>query len=516
MIVSTILGAIAPVLSFLAIIAVVAIALVIIGKVLYKPAPPNKAIIVTSPWGSKTVTGKGTWVIPILQRTDELSLENIQSDFTSRSEIPTKDAINIMVDAVANVAISQEPARMKIAAARFLGYKTSQIREIITPVLEGNIREIISQITLKELIQGDKKIFAEKVIENVTPNLNDMGLDLITFNIQNFKDKNGVIENLGLENTVQISKDAAISKAKAEKEIAVAKAEAAQASNEAKVKAETEIAKRQNELAIQQAELKKAADIKRAEADAAYSIQEEEQRKTIEIATANANLARQEKEIELKEREVAIKERALEASVKKEAEARKYAAQQAADAKLYETQKASEAELFERQRQAEAERFEVEQAAEATKAESEAQRIAMENEAAGIKAKGEAEAAAIQAKAVAEAEGILKKAEAMKQYGEAAQMDMQLQALETYFKTLPAIAEAAGKAYTNVDSIYMYGGESSKLTEDIMKNVTQISEGLGQGIGIDLKSLLTGMFGAKLVAEKGDTIVNVEPTSSVG
>ena len=148
MIVSTILGAIAPVLSFLAIIAVIAIALVIIGKVLYKPAPPNKAIIVTSPWGSKTVTGKGTWVIPILQRTDELSLENIQSDFTSRSEIPTKDAINIMVDAVANVAISQDPARMKVAAARFLGYKTSQIREIITPVLEGNIREIISQITL--------------------------------------------------------------------------------------------------------------------------------------------------------------------------------------------------------------------------------------------------------------------------------------------------------------------------------------------------------------------------------
>ena len=494
---SIILNAIAPFLSFLSIIAVIAIALVIVGKILYKPAPPNKAIIVTSPWGSKTVTGKGTWVIPILQRTDELSLENIQSDFTSRAEIPTKDAIDIMVDAVANVAVSQDPARMKIAAARFLGYKTTQIREVITPVLEGNIREIISQITLKDLIQGDKKIFAEKVIENVTPNLNDMGLDLITFNIQSFKDKNGVIANLGLENTVQISKDAAISKANAEKEIAVAKAEAAQASNEAKVKAETEIAKRQNELEIQKAELKREADIKRAEADAAYSIQEEEQRKTIEIATANANLARQEKEIELKAREVEIRERALEAEVKKTAEAKKYALQQAADAKLYETQKASEAELFERRKKA--------------------QRIAMENEAAGIKAKGEAEAAAIQAKALAEAEGILKKAEAMKQYGEAAQMDMQLQALETYFKTLPAIAEAAGKAYTNVDSIYMYGGESSKLTEDIMKNVTQISEGLGQGLGIDLKSLLAGMFGAKLISDKsGDTIVNVEPTSSLG
>ena len=509
--VSTILGAITPILSILAVIAIVILAVVFIGKVLYKKAPPNVAMVVTGPFGTKTVCGKGVWVIPILQRVDTMSLENIQSDFTSRDEIPTKDAINIMVDAVANVSISQDPARMKIAASKFLGYKPAQIREIITPVLEGNIREIISQTTLKELIQGDKKVFAERIIDNVTPNLNDMGLDLITFNIQNFKDRNGVIDNLGLENTVQISKDAAISKANAEREIAVAKAEAARLSNEAKVKAETEIAKRENELAIQRAELQKIEDTKRAEADAAYQIQQEEQRKTIEITTANANLARQEKEIELKEREVAIKERALEASVKKEAEARKYAAQQEADAKLYETQKASEAELFERQRLAEADRFEAEQVAEATKAESEAKRIAMENEAAGIRAKGEAEAAAIQAKALAEAEGILKKAEAMKQYGEAAQMDMQLQALETYFKTLPAIAEAAGKAYTNVDSIYMYGGESSKLTEDIIKNVTQISEGLGHGMGIDLKTLLTGMFGAQLVGNKKEVVVNVEP-----
>jgi len=507
---SSIMSVLTPILSVIAIIVVFAILLFLVGKVLYKPAPPNKALIVTSPWGSKTVTGKGVWVIPILQRTDELSLENIQSDFTSRNEIPTKDAINIMVDAVANVAISQNPERMKIAAARFLGYKADKIRETITPVLEGNIREIISQITLKELIQGDKKVFAEKVIENVTPNLNDMGLDLITFNIQTFKDKNGVIDNLGLENTVQISKDAAISKAKAEQEIAVAKAEASQASNEAKVKADTEIAKRQHELAIQKAELKKIEDAKRAEADAAYQIQEEEQRKTIETTTANANLARLEKEIELEERKVSIKERALEASVKKEAEARKYAAQQEADARLYQTQKASEAELFERQKKAEADKFEAEMEAQALKAAAEAEKFAKEQEAEAVKAKGKAEAEAvapkgkaeaeaIQAKALAEAEGILKKAEAMKEYGEAAQMDMQLQAIETYVKVLPEIARAIGEGYTGVDKIVMLGGESTKLSSDIIQNVTQISEGMSESLGIDLKSLLSGVLGAKLV-----------------
>lgn len=508
---SSIMTAIAPILSVLIIAAIILLAVVFVGKVMYKKAPPNVAMVITGPRGNRVAIGKGCFVIPIIQRVDYMSLENIQSDFTSRDEIPTKDAINILVDAVANVSISQNPDRLKVAASKFLGYKPSQIREIITPVFEGNIREIISQTTLKELIQGDKKVFAERIIENVTPNLNDMGLELTTFNIQNFKDKNGVIENLGLENTVQISKDAAISKAKAEKEIAVAKAEAAKAANDAKVAADTEIAKKNNELEIQRAELKKAADIKKAEADAAYQIQQEEQRKTIEITTANANLARQEKEIELKEREVAIKERALEATVKKEAEARKYAAQQDADAKLYETQKHSEAELFERAKKAEAEQIEAERRAEALKAEAEARKVAAENEAAGIRAKGEAEAAAVQAKALAEAEGILKKAEAMKQYGEAAQMDMQLKAITTLFEQMPAIAEAAGKAYTNVDKIYMYGGESSKLQEDIIKNITQVSEGLSQSMGIDLKGLLSGVLGAKLVGGKGDTIVNVEP-----
>lgn len=510
---SSIMTAIAPILSVLIIAAIILLAVVFVGKVMYKKAPPNVAMVITGPRGNRVAIGKGCFVIPIIQRVDYMSLENIQSDFTSRDEIPTKDAINILVDAVANVSISQNPDRLKVAASKFLGYKPSQIREIITPVFEGNIREIISQTTLKELIQGDKKVFAERIIENVTPNLNDMGLELTTFNIQNFKDKNGVIENLGLENTVQISKDAAISKAKAEKEIAVAKAEAAKAANDAKVVADTEIAKKNNELEIQRAELKKAADIKKAEADAAYQIQQEEQRRTIEITTANANLARQEKEIELKEREVAIKERALEATVKKEAEARKYAAQQDADAKLYETQKESEAELFERAKKAEAEQIEAERRAEALKAEAEARKVAAENEAAGIRAKGEAEAAAVQAKALAEAEGILKKAEAMKQYGEAAQMDMQLKAITTLFEQMPAIAEAAGKAYTNVDKIYMYGGESSKLQEDIIKNITQVSEGLTQSMGIDLKGLLSGVLGAKLVGSKGDTIVNVEPAN---
>ena len=479
-------------------IALVVFLVIVIGKSMYKIPLTNEAMVVTGPFGSKTVIGKGCFIIPIIQKCGRMSLENIQADFTSRDEIPTKDAINILVDAVANVSISQDPELLKIASSKFLGYSIRDIREIITPVLEGNIREIISQTTLKELIQGDKKEFAEKVAENVAPNLADMGLQLTTFNIQNFKDNNGVIKNLGIENTVQISKDAQKAKAAAEAEIAIAQAEAEKLANDAHIKSQTEIALKQNEFEIKKAELKKQADIKKAEADAAYKIQREEQRKTEEITTANANLAKQEKEIELKEREVAIMERKLEAEVKKTAEAQKYALQQKADALLYETQKAADAELFERQRKAEAEKFEAEQQAEATKAEAEAKKVAMENEAAGIRAKGEAEAAAIQAKALAEAEGILKKAEAMKEYGEAAMADMQLEVSKAYIAKLPEIMAAAGQAYANVDSIYMYGGDTSKLTGDIMTNITQISEGLSKSLGIDLSQVANSFLGAKM------------------
>jgi flotillin len=215
--------------------------------------------------------------------------------------------------------------------------------------LEGNIREIVGQMKLTEMV-GDRKAFSEKVQENAVPDLARFGLELVSFNVQNFSDDNDVITNLGIDNVEQIRKDAAIAKSNAQREIAVAEAENAKASNDARVKAEEEIAKRNNSLAIQKAQLKQEADTKQAQANAAMEIESENQRKLRDVAAADADIARQEKEIDLKEREVAIKERALEAEVKKTAEAKKYAAQQEADAKLYATQKQSEADLYERRR----------------------------------------------------------------------------------------------------------------------------------------------------------------------
>ena len=487
--------------------------LIVLTFASYIKAPPDTAFIISG--GSKkrkTLIGRSGFRIPFIHRKDTLSLKLIPIDVKTSSSVPTADYINVRVDAIVNVKIGSSPAMIEIASQNFLNRPTEYIGKVGREVLEGNMREIVGKMTLKDMV-SDRQKFSEMVKENAVPDLAAMGLEIVSFNVQNFIDDGKVIENLGVDNIAQISKNAQIARANAEKEVAVAQAAAAKEANDAKVAAQTEIEKRNNELAIQKAELKKQADIKIAEAEAAKGIQAEEQRKLKEIAQANANLARQEKAIELQEREVQIAERKLEADIKKRAEAEKYAAQQAADAHQYTRQKKAEAEAFEAQKKAEMERFAAEQDAKAQIAKAEAVRAEGEAIAAAAKAQGEAEAAAIREKALAEAEGLLKKAEAMKQYGEAAQNEQMYEVLKTYFAQLPEIAKAVGQGYQGVDKIVMLGEDSGKLAGNIMATTTQISEGLNESLGIDFKAMLAGMFGAKILGGKSDVTVNVEPNN---
>ena len=491
-------------------IVVLAIAILAILASGYVKASPNKAYIISGiKREPKVLIGRAGIKIPFLEKKDELILKQISIDIKTNGYIPTKDFIGVDIDAVAKVRVLTQrdvtvnakgevvagadsnkriTTEMANAAMKnFLNMNEDQIRDALTDSLQGNMREIIGTQCLKELC-NDRKTFGDEVQAKAQKDMNALGIWIESCNIQKIEDENNLITALGQDNMSQIQKDA----------------------NDAQVIAETEIAQKQTELAIKKAELKKESDIKKAEADAAYKIQEEEQRKTVEITTANANLARQEKELELKEREVSIKEKALEAEVKKTAEANKYAAQQKADAEQYERQKRAEAELFEIQRQAEAEkakseaeRFAKEQAAEAVKAAGLA-------EAAAVAAKGKAEAEAIQAKAEAEAAGILKKAEAMKQYGDAARQQMELDTLKVYFEQLPKIAEAVAKGYMNVDSIKMFGGDSSKLAGDIMTTVTQVTDGIKESTGLDINEMLAKGFAKEKAedtkpVEKNDT-----------
>ena len=474
-------------LKFVAVMPIVIILVILILIFLtgYVKASPDTAIIISGlRRNPKVLIGKAGIKIPFLERKDELNLQLIPIDVKTSNAVPTADYININVDATVNVKISDNEERLKLAAQNFLNKNSDYIGRVAREVLEGNVREIVGKMALEEMV-SDRQKFAMLVKENAEPDLAAMGLDIISFNVQNFVDGNGVIENLGVDNIVKIQKNAAISRAESEKEIAKAQANAKREANEAEVNAESEIAIKQNELSIKKAELKKESDIKKAEADAAYKIQEEEQRKTVEITTANANIAKQEKEILLKQKEAEVMEQALDAQIKKKAEAEKFAKQQEADAQLYE-----------RMREAEARKFEQEKEAEAMKAQAEANKYTMEQEAEGIRTKGLAEAEAIRAKAIAEAEGIEKKAEAMAKMGEAA-------VLEMYFKALPEVVKNAAMPLENVDRITMYGdGNNTKLMKDIMNTVNQVTDGLKESTGVDLSAVLSGFLAGKVDSDK--------------
>lgn len=325
------------------IIGVVVILFVVFILASYIKAPTDRALIVSGlRKNPKFVIGKSALRIPFLQRVDKLELKMISVDVKTKESVPTNEYINVNIDSAVKIKVGSSKEMLEKAASNFLNKNEDYIRNSVGDVLEGNVREIIGQMRLEDIVQ-DRKMFAEKVQENAAPDMARMGLEIVSFNVQNVTDEGNVIENLGIDRVVSISKSAQISRAESERDIEVAKANATKQANDARIEAETAIAERNNELEIKKQELKRAADVKKAEADAAYEIQQQEQRKTIEITTADANIAKQEKEIELREKEIAVKEKTLDADIRKQAEAEKYATQQKADAQLYQRQKEAEA-----------------------------------------------------------------------------------------------------------------------------------------------------------------------------
>ena len=293
------------------IIGVVVILFVVFILASYIKAPTDRALIVSGlRKNPKFVIGKSALRIPFLQRVDKLELKMISVDVKTKESVPTNEYINVNIDSAVKIKVGSSKEMLEKAASNFLNKNEDYIRNSVGDVLEGNVREIIGQMRLEDIVQ-DRKMFAEKVQENAAPDMARMGLEIVSFNVQNVTDEGNVIENLGIDRVVSISKSAQISRAESERDIEVAKANATKQANDARIEAETAIAERNNELEIKKQELKRAADVKKAEADAAYEIQQQEQRKTIEITTADANIAKQEKEIELREKEIAVKEKHL-------------------------------------------------------------------------------------------------------------------------------------------------------------------------------------------------------------
>lgn len=456
------------------------IALIVVATVValfllmgYIKAPPDTAYIITGLGKRRILIGKAGIRLPFIERLDKLSLRVMQVDVKTSEAVPTNEFINVTVDGVANIKISSDPELLGRAAESLLNMDQPQLIALVTQVLEGNMREIVGSVGLKEMVQ-DRQGVAKKITENVVPDMEKLGIEVVNFNIQNFKDGAGTIENMGIDNVEQIRKNAQIAKANAQRDIAIASSQAQEQANAVKVEADKKIAEQNAELAVQQAEMQIRADTKKAEADAAYSIQQENQRKTIEIAKADADIARREKEAEIAQAEIVVKEKQLDAEIRKQA-----------DAENYRIAKEAEAELIRRQKEADAKKYEALQEALAKRAQAEAVRYAMEQEAEGVKAKGLAEALAIE-----------KKAEAQKRMGEASVIEMYLQAL-------PEIVKNAADPLAQTDKIVMYGdGNAAKLVKDVMHSANQVVDGVKESTGIDLAALIAGVGGGKIAAAR--------------
>jgi flotillin family protein len=478
------------ILGILKIVGILAILVFIVGMFGFVKVPTNKVCFISG-FRKRKATGRIAFYLRWFERVDYLDLSVFSVDVNTTEDVPTNDYINIKADAIAKLQIDETV--LDIASKNFLNKKSIEIADEVKDVLEGNLREIIGQLKIEEIVQNRKE-FNAKVQENVAPDLKEMGLKIISFTIQNFQEDKGVIENLGAENIAKITKEALIAQAGAKKDVTIAQANANKEAKDIEIKTETEIAEKETELSMKKSDFKVKADTQKAIADVTYEREFETNRKAVEQAKGEADF--QKEEINIKTQKAK-----LEAQVKNEQEIK-------ADADLYKRNKEAEAKLIEKQKEMEAIRIEAETKALAKKLEAEAEaeaiRIKAEANAKAIEQEGLAQAKSIQAKLnaeaegkknslLAEAEGLDKKAEAMKKYGEGALFEM-------YFKALPEIAKNVASPLEKVDKITMYGeGNGEKMIGDITKMIEKVNSGVGDSLGIDLKSVIAGYMSKGIV-----------------
>lgn len=461
--------------TMIIIVAVLAVIVLLFLVTCYVKCPPNWAYVISGlSKKPRILSGKGGFRVPLLERIDRIYLGVLQIDIKT-PDVPTIEFINIFVDAVANVKVKADQIRE--AAQNFVGRTEKDVVGIVQQILEGNMREIVGQMRLTELVQN-RYLFAEKVRDNAVSDVEKLGMEIVNLNVQNFSDKNNVINDLGIDNVSQIRKNAAIAKAVAEKEVSIASDSAREEANRIKVEKDVQISKQRSALANEQSALKIIEDSRRAEADAAYTIKKQEQEKIIGITTTDAVIARRQKELELQEKEITMAEKKLDATVRKDADARKYQEETLANAALYRRQKEAEAKKYEMIQNAEAIKKTQELESEAIKVKAEAEKVAKEMQAQGIRAIGEAEADAIE-----------KKAEAMKKMGEQS-------ILEMYLNVLPEVVGNAASPLAQTEKIVMYGdGNSQKLIKDVMNTSSQILEALQETTGLDVRKLIAKTIG---------------------
>ena len=457
-------GVMIPIVSGIIMVTVVML-LVNVFVSRYVKVGPDEALIVSGikrklksgvEVGFRIVKGGATFVWPVLEISKTMSLRIMPLDVNSSAY--TSQGVQVTVDGIAQVKIDSKEESIATAAEQFLSLSETEIQKIATQTLEGHLRSIVGNLTVEQ-INLNRDAFAQKVQELAGTDLANMGLTIISFTIKEIADKNGYLESLGKAQIARVQRDAIIGQAEAQRDSDIKSAEATQAGQTSKLLAETKIAEANRDKEMKVAEYESAMNAKKAEADLSYDRQKYTTQQEVQKEAMQVEIVKKQKEIELQEQEVLRREKELEATIKKPAEADKYKIEIEA-----------EAEKIKRQKEAEGQAL-------AIKAEGFARAEA-------IKAAGLAEADVIKAKGEAEAEAMLKKAEAYKQFNDAAMAQM-------IIEKLPFIASSISAPLAKTEKIVMIGDSgASKITQDLTNIIAQLPETVKGLTGIDLLSLM--------------------------
>ena len=424
---------------------------------------PNQALIISGGGERpRTLVGGRTFVLPILQRVQALSLE-VMTLTPNTSKVYTKEGVAITVDGVAQVKVARGEEAILLAAQQFLGKRPGDVANIALQTIEGNQRAILGTMTVEEIYQ-DRDGFATQVREVASTDMAQMGLEIVSYTLTDIRDEQGYLDALGIRRTSEVKRDAAIGLADAERDSAIRSAEADQKAQSARYQADTAIAESERDYAIQKAAYDQETNARRAEAELSYQLQETRTRQQIRQEEIQIDVIERQKQIEVQDQEINRRERELEATVR---------------------------------RPAEAERYRLETIAAGTKARVVAE---AEAEAEAIKLKGQAEAEAIKARGLAEAEAMARKADSWKQYGQAA-------LIEQVVSSLPKVAEAVAQPLSKTERIVMISGGNgdssgtgaSRLTSDVTKIISQLPSVVEALTGIDILGTLKNLPGVQTV-----------------
>jgi flotillin len=427
---------------------------------LYRRVGPNQGLIVYGMGHPKVVKGGGAIVWPMIQRADELSLELMSFDVAPPQDLYTQQGVAVKVEAVAQIKVKSDLVSIMTAAEQFLRKTEDERQNLIRLSMEGHLRGIIGQLTVEAIVKQPEMV-AGRMRENVAADMDKMGLEVISFTIKDVKDENDYIANMGRPDIARVKRDADIAAAEASRdtairqadtmrESAVARAAADQERVIAEMASQTRQAEAERDLSLKRAEFERSTKNAQAQADKAYEIQANIMQQQIVAEEVGVDRVRREQQIKVQEAEITRRERELEATVLKAAEA---------DRRRIEIQ--AEAE---RQRRV----LEAQGLAEATRAEG-AARVDV------VRLEGQAEAEIIRAKGEAEAAAMEVRASAFKNYNQAAVLDKMLGAM-------PELARAFAEPLSKVDKITIisnggngHGGGlgASQLTGDMIQMIAQ-------------------------------------------